>query len=345
MPASITLYRFLGILRTALGRKSLTWSYEREYRAHIDLPKCDEDGRHLFTFIPENFLKRVILGMRCETPVEEVEQALQAGEFKNIPVVRARLSDTAYEFFLNQHKLAPMSNNHESQPLGQWIDETDPFLEQEPCPSCKCKGRTQKDVQQPCPTCKGQGCVVTPAAQLKICPDCKGVCTVSIIDSVSCKECEGLGTLVFLSRNQHRISICDSCNSSGVVEMVKSEELTCPKCKGSGLGEKNVISTKQWIAIKDNKKKRQNFHERSGYSRPCSSCGSSPDPSCDQCDGIGRVVVVFPICYKCQGLSRIIKETRKKLACRICGGLGTTTEQRVLRARKFASKLPKFDKS
>lgn len=87
----------LAILRTALGRKSLTWSYEREYRAHIDLPKCDEDDGHLFTSIPDDFLKRVILGIRCKATIEVVEEALQAGGFKNIPIVRARMSDTAYE--------------------------------------------------------------------------------------------------------------------------------------------------------------------------------------------------------------------------------------------------------
>lgn len=84
-------------LRTALGRKSLTWGYEREYRAHLDLTKCDEDNGHLFTSIPDDFLKRVILGIRCKTTIEEVEEALQAGGFKNIPVVRARMSETAYE--------------------------------------------------------------------------------------------------------------------------------------------------------------------------------------------------------------------------------------------------------
>jgi hypothetical protein len=87
----------LGILRTALGRKSLTWSYEREYRAHLDLTKCDKDDGHLFTTIPDDFLKRVILGIRCKTTIEEVEQVLQAGGFKNVPIVRARMSETEYE--------------------------------------------------------------------------------------------------------------------------------------------------------------------------------------------------------------------------------------------------------
>lgn len=87
----------LGVLRTALGRKSLTWSYEREYRAHLDLAKCDEEEEHYFSSIPDNFLKRVILGIRCDIPLETVKQALTEGGFENIPIVRARMSDTAYE--------------------------------------------------------------------------------------------------------------------------------------------------------------------------------------------------------------------------------------------------------
>ena len=85
------------VLRSALGRKSLSWSYEREYRAHLDLSKCDEDGGNYFSRIPDNFLKRVILGIRCATPTEEVEQALKAGGFNSIPIIRARMSDTGYE--------------------------------------------------------------------------------------------------------------------------------------------------------------------------------------------------------------------------------------------------------
>lgn len=87
----------LGVLRTALGRKSLTWSYEREYRAHLDLSKCDVEEGHYFTSIPDNFLKRVILGIRCEVSRSDVESALAAGGFTDVEVVQSRMSETAYE--------------------------------------------------------------------------------------------------------------------------------------------------------------------------------------------------------------------------------------------------------
>lgn len=91
----------LGVLRTALGRKSLTWGYEREYRAHLDLTTCDEDSGHYFSRIPDNFLKRVILGIRCETSKSDVEQALAAGGFSDVEIVQARMSDTSYEILLD----------------------------------------------------------------------------------------------------------------------------------------------------------------------------------------------------------------------------------------------------
>ncbi len=90
-----------GVLRAALGRKSITWGYEREYRAHLDLTKCDEDGGHYFTRIPDDFLKRVILGIRCEATKAKVEQALAAGGFSDVEIVQARMSDTSYEILLD----------------------------------------------------------------------------------------------------------------------------------------------------------------------------------------------------------------------------------------------------
>jgi hypothetical protein len=87
----------LGVLRTALGRKSITWGYEREYRAHLDLIKCDEEGGHYFSRIPDDFLKRVILGIRCEATKADVEAALTMGGFTDVEVVQSRMSETAYE--------------------------------------------------------------------------------------------------------------------------------------------------------------------------------------------------------------------------------------------------------
>ena len=88
----------LSILRMALARKSLSWGYEREYRVHLDIQgKCEKDGENYFTEIPDDFLTRVILGIRCEATVAQVEAALAEGGFEDVEVVRARMSETTYE--------------------------------------------------------------------------------------------------------------------------------------------------------------------------------------------------------------------------------------------------------
>jgi len=88
----------LSILKTALGRKSLSWAYEKEYRVHFGLETdCEKEEGNYFKRIPENYLKRVILGVRCAASRSEVIEALGAGGFSDVEVVRARFSETTYE--------------------------------------------------------------------------------------------------------------------------------------------------------------------------------------------------------------------------------------------------------
>lgn len=86
------------ILREALCRKSLTWGYEHEYRIHYNLHEdCEPDGDEFFIPIPDVSLSRVILGLRCDTTIIEVKNALEAGGFRDVPIVLTTMSETAYE--------------------------------------------------------------------------------------------------------------------------------------------------------------------------------------------------------------------------------------------------------
>lgn len=88
----------LSVLRGALARKSLSWGYEREHRIHCNLREhCEKDGENYFFPLPDGILKRVILGVNCKKSMTDVEQALKAGGFDNIPIVQSRKSETAYE--------------------------------------------------------------------------------------------------------------------------------------------------------------------------------------------------------------------------------------------------------
>lgn len=80
-------------------QKSLGWSFESEYRVFIDVKdsKCCQlaDDRHHWQ-IPDNSLKRVILGFRC--PLEEavVRKLLDMNGLINTQVVRAKMCSETY---------------------------------------------------------------------------------------------------------------------------------------------------------------------------------------------------------------------------------------------------------
>jgi hypothetical protein len=94
-PAGIDDYA-MPLLKRLLNQKSVGWAYEREYRAFFDLKNCNIAGGHYFKRIPDNFLKRVILGYKC--PLEElyVLKALDASGLKETKVVRAKMCLKTY---------------------------------------------------------------------------------------------------------------------------------------------------------------------------------------------------------------------------------------------------------
>jgi hypothetical protein len=89
-----------GLLEQFLSRKAPSWAYEREYRVAFELgSECTMDGANYFKPIPENFLTRVILGVRCTATEAAVERSLKQGGLDPVPIVRARMSDTSYDIF------------------------------------------------------------------------------------------------------------------------------------------------------------------------------------------------------------------------------------------------------
>jgi len=78
------------MLKKLMRQKSSGWSYEREYRVHIELEVCQISAGQYLMRIPDNFLKRVILGFQC--PLEElyVKRALEKSGLGSTEVVRAK---------------------------------------------------------------------------------------------------------------------------------------------------------------------------------------------------------------------------------------------------------------
>jgi hypothetical protein len=70
-------------LMLAFRTKAPGWSYEREFRAFIDLKKCFLVGSHYFNAMPAKPLRQVILGERCPFSVIDMKRILKKGPNSN----------------------------------------------------------------------------------------------------------------------------------------------------------------------------------------------------------------------------------------------------------------------
>jgi hypothetical protein len=86
----------LPILERMIIQKAPGWSYEREFRAHKYLKDCETAGGHYFTPIPDDFLRRVILGFRCGLEEQYVRKALDHVGLTDTDVVRAQMDQATY---------------------------------------------------------------------------------------------------------------------------------------------------------------------------------------------------------------------------------------------------------
>jgi len=87
----------LPLLKQMIFHKASSWSYEREYRVHLDLDECEISGGHYFRDIPEGFLIRVILGYRCLLEERYVRKALDRAGLQDTRVVRATMDQRTYK--------------------------------------------------------------------------------------------------------------------------------------------------------------------------------------------------------------------------------------------------------
>jgi Protein of unknown function (DUF2971) len=85
------------LLKKVLHQKALGWSYEKEHRVHVELAKCEASSGHYFRQIPDEFLKRVILGFRCPIDVPYVRKALDQAGLGATEVLRARMDQRTYQ--------------------------------------------------------------------------------------------------------------------------------------------------------------------------------------------------------------------------------------------------------
>ena len=72
--------------------KFTDWKYEDEYRVFVNLdPERKEGGLHFVDFSSDLQLREVILGMRCELPIQKVRQLL-GSDAVSIKVIKAGMA-------------------------------------------------------------------------------------------------------------------------------------------------------------------------------------------------------------------------------------------------------------
>ena len=82
--------------RMLLATKFDGWSYENEFRAFIDLTKHDSEGGLYFCYFDHHLkLTSIILGARCEVPIDHVRQLVAQYQHK-VHVKRARIAFTKF---------------------------------------------------------------------------------------------------------------------------------------------------------------------------------------------------------------------------------------------------------
>lgn len=65
------------VVERLIRTKFTDWQYEDEYRIFVNLdPQTQEGGLHFVDFSPELRLREVIIGMRCELPIQRIWQLL-----------------------------------------------------------------------------------------------------------------------------------------------------------------------------------------------------------------------------------------------------------------------------
>jgi hypothetical protein len=84
------------MLLQILSAKAPSWIYEQEHRVIVELSKCREHEGRYFEKIPEDFMKHVVLGIRCTVTEQRIRDALQKSGLQDVQITRARRCPTEF---------------------------------------------------------------------------------------------------------------------------------------------------------------------------------------------------------------------------------------------------------
>ena len=85
------------VVNQLLRTKFHDWKYEDEMRLFVQLdPKTIESGRYFYSFSEDLALRQVILGPKCELPIESI-RTLVSSFNPTVEVLKSRIAFTRYK--------------------------------------------------------------------------------------------------------------------------------------------------------------------------------------------------------------------------------------------------------
>ena len=84
-------------MKNILSAKAPSWEYESECRFFVNLAGCRVSAGHYFTPIPDNYLKHVVPGIRCDISVAYIKNSLKQSKFDDVTISKARCSSSEFK--------------------------------------------------------------------------------------------------------------------------------------------------------------------------------------------------------------------------------------------------------
>jgi hypothetical protein len=86
------------VLDKLVRTKFIDWKYEDESRMYVELDAAtvEEDGNYFINFSEKLHLKEIILGIKCDLPIERVNQLI-SNSSTGIKIYKSRLANKAFK--------------------------------------------------------------------------------------------------------------------------------------------------------------------------------------------------------------------------------------------------------
>lgn len=99
------------VIKVGFTKKASSWAYEQEWRGFHFLSGCKMTGFHYFESIPQEKLRRVVLGYKSKVTAEDVCNTLKGWSqiMEPVEIFKAEIAPTTYDLTLTKVGAYPRS--------------------------------------------------------------------------------------------------------------------------------------------------------------------------------------------------------------------------------------------